>query len=366
MAIRDYYFIALPLAIVYLLLALVVGVIKLLTINGILTSPPLQVLFPHHGELMVFGFLATLIPAERYIGSRSMKISELIHSMPFLMSLGALLKLFSWFNGIALLNEVGTFAIAAGALLYIYLLASLSKLSTEKTSFRLMGAGALALLLALVVSYFFTPVGNLPLVLLMLAFPALTILGERVELSKFTMRRIGTEALVAGLLAVLGILLSIWMGKSLLLPASSLLLLALAAYIVRSEKFIFEGGIKGYLSWHLAAAYAWAFLGFALVAIAYFAEKPQTYFDPAVHAIAIGFVLGMIYAHAPVVAPAILGRRFVEAELSLIPLALLTLANAMRILGALAKTGPVVGYSGLVVVLSLLALAGMLMRAIRS
>lgn len=363
--VRDYYFIALPLAVFYLFLGLVVGVIKLMTINGFIASPPFQVLFPHHGELMVFGFLATLIPVERYIGSRSMKIPELIHLMPFLTSLGALLKLFSWLTKSVILNAIGTLVIALGALLYVYLLSSLSKLSAEKTSFKLMGAGSIALILALIMSYFTTPVGNLPLALLMLSFPALTILGERVELSKFTMRGIGSEALVAGLLGLLGILLSIVFGKFFLL-LSAILFLALTAQIMRSERFVFSSGMKGYLSWHLAIAYAWAFAGFALAAWAYFAEKPQANFDPTVHALAVGFVLGMIFAHAPAILPAIINRRLDEGGLSLAPLAILTISNAMRVLGGLSKASFAVGYSGLVALLSLLALAWMMLRSIKS
>lgn len=362
---RDYYLIALPLAVFYLILALVVGVIKLMTINGLLSSPPLQVLFPHHGELMVFGFLATLVPFERYIGSRSMSIPKPIHAMPFLTSLGALLKLGSWFTGSAVLNAVGTLGIAIGVLLFIYLLAILSKLSAEKTSFMLMGVGALALLLSLTASYFITPVRNLPLALLMLAFPALTILGERVELSKFTMRWIGMEAQAIGFLGVLGILLSMAFQKPFLLTTASIILLALAAYIVRSEKLEFTQGIKGYLSWHLTAAYAWVFLGFALASISPVGARPQAYFDSAVHAIGVGFVLGMIYAHAPVVAPAVLGRRLDETRLTLFPLALLTLGNLLRLLGEAVKARSAVGYSGLLIILSLVALAWMMLGAMK-
>jgi nitrite reductase (NO-forming) len=362
---RDYYFIALPLAVFYFVLALVVGVIKLMTLSGLLASPPLTVLFPHHGELMVFGFLATLVPAERYIGSRSMNIPPLIHAMPFLTSIGALLKLFSWFTRVEILNVAGTLSIAGGVLLYIHLLAFLSGHSTEKTSFRLMGTGALALLLSLVASYSIPPVGNLSLAFLMLAFPALTILGERVELSKFTMRRIGIEAQAAGLAGVLGFLVSIAIQTPFLLMAASLLFFALAVYIMRSERLVLAEGLKGYLSWHLIVAYAWFFLGFALAFVASLAKKPQIYFDPAVHALAVGFVLGMIYAHVPIVAPAILGRRVNETRLTLFPLALLTLGNILRLLGEATKVRAVVGYSGLLVLLSLAALARMMQAAVR-
>ena len=78
----------------------------------------------------------------------------------------------------------------------------------------------------------------------------------------------------------------------------------------------------------------------------------------------------MILAHAPVIAPVILNRTMAADKLSLIPVALLTLGNGMRVFGYLLKEfglplEMVVAGSGFLILAAVAAFVWMLVRSFR-
>lgn len=370
------YFAPILLAIFFLGIGLVLGVSRLMYLNGILAEPFFGQLYPHHGEIMVFGFLGTLIITERYIGTLPLNPNRYLVLMPFLVSIGVLIKLIGWVSEAGALNFVGAAFFAAGVLLYICNLVFLSRFGTDSTPYKFMGLGALLLLASSIITLGRSPVSNLGLSFLMLGFPVLTILGERIELAKFTVADIGERGRRALSFAVLSSLLLVayvFVPVGLILTGSFLFYLPIVWTLYKGEM---AGKAKKkrlmvYIRTHLRVAYLWLFLGLGLLVLhSLFPRYSPALFDASTHSIAAGFIFTMILAHAPVIGPAILGRKLVEEHLSLAPLTLLTVANTLRVGGYILKfmgvdLSMVIGLSGVVFLVALLSFAATMVRAVK-
>jgi hypothetical protein len=153
-----------------------------------------------------------------------------------------------------------------------------------------LAAGALAWLAGNLSLYAGTPA-----VPWWIAFFALTIGGERLELSRYLKRgafaRNAFIVLAAALLAAP--LLPRVLGVVLVLLALWLFACDLARVTVRQR------GLPRYIAWCLLSGYAWLAFGGALLAL-------ETAYDTALHAIFVGFVFSMVFGHAPVILPAVL------------------------------------------------------------
>src|SRR3972149_272268 len=346
--------IVVPVAVLMMLLALVAGVFRLLALQGMAAQPPLVTVFPFHGEVMVFGFLAVLITTERYLGSLAFKLNPVVHGMPFLVALGAALKVVGELAGVDLMNTVGSILLAVGIAIYIYLLLAVSRQSAQPLPFRFMVLAALFLLMGDLFSLRGSPVGNINFTLFLLGFPILTILGERVELSRFlapAVYRGGEWGLGAWLLAFL--LLLVQDGR--LLVALWAVLMALVTLpLMGSELALVRVGqtspqkLHRYLGQHLLLAYSWFFLGLVLVIVWAAVRGGSALYDASVHSLAVGFVGTMILAHAPVIAPAILPR-----------------VGGYMLQGAGLPLSGVVGVSGLFILAALVAFAWVMARSLR-
>lgn len=154
-----------------------------------------------------------------------------------------------------------------------------------------------------------------------IAFFALTIGGERLELSRYLkrppfVRR--TFALLVGLL-VLSPIAPRALGVVLLLLAAWLVVFDLARVTIRQDR------LPRYLAACLLTGYFWLGLAGALIALA-------TGYDAALHAFFVGFVFSMVFGHAPVILPAVLKTRFPYHPVLYLPLALLHASLAVRVL----------------------------------
>jgi hypothetical protein len=153
-----------------------------------------------------------------------------------------------------------------------------------------------------------------------IAFFALTIGGERLELSRYLkrppfVRR--TFALLVGLL-VLSPIAPRALGVVLLLLAAWLVVFDLARVTIRQDR------LPRYVAACLLAGYFWLGLAGALIALA-------TGYDAALHAFFVGFVFSMVFGHAPVILPAVLRVRFPYHPILYLPLAVLHLSLAVRV-----------------------------------
>lgn len=366
-----------PLALAFVLLGTVVGMLRLMYINGITTQPLASALYGHHGEIMVFGFLATLIVTERYLGSLDMPLPGPVHAMPFLVGLGALIKLVGWLARVETLDVLGTLLLGLGVLGYLVLLYHLAS-GRDTAAYRFLAVAAALLLAAALLTLRYRPSGNLGLTLVLLGFPVMTILGERLELSRVVAPRSPARSgwMLALAAVAWALLLAYVVGprNGYLIVAAAALLAPVAATLAWGDRRLMVRShqrLGNYVARHLPLAYAWLFLGLLLSAV--FALRTgfsQPLFDAASHSLAVGFVGTMILAHGPVIAPALLGRRLDQSRLNYIPLGLLTLGNLLRVGGYLLMEAGTyvaapVGLSGAVLLMAVLAFGVMLLVGLR-
>ncbi|MGD9953797.1 MAG: hypothetical protein AB7S87_14570 [Burkholderiales bacterium] len=256
-----------------------------------------------HGPLMVSGFLGTVIALERAVALGR----AWAYGAPLASGLGGLCLVLGYTSaGFALL------ALAAVVLVAASLAVLARQVSLEMAT---LAAGAVAWLAGNLSLY-----AGAPAVPWWIAFFALTIGGERLELSRYLKR--GPFARNAFIVLAAALLVAPLqpraLGAVLVLLAAWLLVYDLARVTVRQK------ALPRYVAWCLLAGYAWLALGGALLAL-------ETAYDAALHAIFVGFVFSMVFGHAPVILPAVLRVKLPYHPALYAPLVLLHLSLAVRI-----------------------------------
>jgi hypothetical protein len=256
-----------------------------------------------HGALMVSAFFGTVISLERAVA--------LERSWAYAAPLCAGL------SGIVLLAGFGIAGMAlmavAAALFFVSNIVVLQRQRSLETATLL--AGAAAWLAGNLMVYY-----GQAAVPWWIAFFALTIGAERLELSRYLKRtpavRVAFMLLAAAILvlppfpAALGavlVLLALWLSA-----------FDLARVTVR------QSGLPRYVAVCLLAGYFWLAVGGALMAL-------SLGYDAALHAIFVGFVFSMVFGHAPVILPAVLRVRFPYSPFLYLPLVLLHASLALRV-----------------------------------
>jgi len=159
------------------------------------------------------------------------------------------------------------------------------------------------------------------------AFLVLTIAAERLEMARLMRRRRGAAG---SLHAILAALLA---GAALSPVLYGLALAALAAWLARfdiARRTVRAHGLSRYMAVCLLLGYAWLLVaGLAWVA----ASLGWAGRDAALHGLALGFVFGMVFAHAPVILPAVARIKVQFGWPYYLPLALLQLSLVARLAG---------------------------------
>jgi hypothetical protein len=200
-----------------------------------------------------------------------------------------------------------------------------------------------------------------------LAFLVLTIIAERLELSRLlSPPRSSQWTFIA---AVALILLGAARGEfaRAAAPFEGIGLLAATAWLLRHDiarRTIRLAGLARFSAACILAGYLWLLVAGALLLVAPPAAKAFSY-DAIVHAIAIGFVLSMIFGHAPIILPAVTGLRVRHGAASYLALALLHLSVALRVAADLCEYSDLRMASGLTTVLALAGYAASLVVASR-
>ena len=264
-----------------------------------------------HGPLMVSAFLGTVIALERAVALERLWA----YAAPLSAGLGGIALLFAFTRiGFGLL-------VLAAALLVAANLALLARQASLETATLAAGAAAwLAGNFALIAGHAAVP--------WWIAFFALTIGAERLELSRYLKR--GPAARISFILLAAALLVTPLyprvMGLTLALLALWLCRFDLARITVR------QAGLPRYVAVCLLAGYFWLAVAGALIAAA-------TGYDAALHALFVGFVLSMVFGHAPVILPAVLRTPLPYHPALYAPLALLHASLAVRVAGATAAGG---------------------------
>ena len=165
-----------------------------------------------------------------------------------------------------------------------------------------------------------------------LLFLVLTIAGERLELTRF----LPTPPVAKKLfIAIVGLLLgAAALGADRLLGIG---LIALAGWLLRydiARRNIGQAGLTRFIATCLLSGYGWLAVG-GLLGLAGAFAPGHAWRDAALHAISLGFVFAMVFGHAPIIFPAVTRIRIPYHPVLYLPLALLHLTLAVRILGGL-------------------------------
>lgn len=371
-------------ALAFMLLGLVVGILRLMLVNGVVISfPPLERFYVLHSEIIVFGFLGILIMFERVIGVEVLpKDRRPITVKPMIPVFAAGLLLY--LAGSVLQSDavvvLGGVLMAVGSLLFAYVVWWLF-FRGDHLAMYFMLLGVAALTIASLVSTHIVIWDQYGFALLLLSYPLLFIIGERVELTRFGSGRSGrrnfeTALAVASTGLILLIIDTVLFPSALLLGGAAVCYLAVIGITYRVESMSLRRlsqiryPINRYVSIHTKTAYYWITVGLALLLLRIVWTSNPFLYDAFIHSIGVGFVGTMILAHGPIILPAILKRPMISKTLSLIPLLLLTLGNLVRLAGDLVKPfyfdiAAAIGYSGLLILVAVIAFFIMMMHAMR-
>ena len=302
-----------------------------------------------HGPLMVSAFLGTVIGLERAIALNR----RAAYLAPLLTGLGGLLLLsgvsFVWGGRLLLVGSVGL------VVLFGLIVRRHAAVYTVT-----MAAGAVAWLVGSALW-----VGGRPIFAVVpwwVAFLVLTIAGERLELSRVlrpTPRIIGLFTAAAGVFLG-GVLLSVWAYDA-GVRLAGLGLVLLAAWLLRydlARRNVRLSGLTRFIAVCLFGGYVWLAAG-GLLWLIYGGVMAGPLYDAVLHAVFLGFVFAMIFGHAPLIFPSVLGRPMAYLPVFYGPLIVLHLSLLIRTAGDLFNVVPLRQWGGLLNGVALLLFLGL-------
>ncbi|SRX93814.1 hypothetical protein [Candidatus Methylomirabilis oxyfera] [Mycobacterium shimoidei] len=276
-----------------------------------------------HGPLMVLGFLGTLIALERAVALGA----AWAYAAPAAAGAGG----FAVVLGVP--GGLGQLLLTAGGLVLIGVFVAVHRIQASLHNVVLASGAACwvvsgVLWLAGWAIPQFAP--------WLVAFLVLTIAGERLELS----RLVGAKGVARWLFVAAAGLFAAGLVVSLFLETTGVRiagggLLALAAWLVRydvARRTIRTRGLTRYMAVALLTGYGWlAVTGGLWITVGRMVTGLA--YDAMLHAVFIGFVISMVFAHAPVIIPAVLGRPLPYRPIFYVPLALLHASLILRLVG---------------------------------
>jgi hypothetical protein len=181
------------------------------------------------------------------------------------------------------------------------------------------------------------------LVLWWAAFLILTIAGERLELSRIIRLPETRQRQFYILMALFGaglvlLLFTLDLGTRL----AGLALLGLSIWLLSndiSRRTVRQHGLPRFAAICLLAGYAWLGIG-GIFGIVFGSVTGGFRYDALLHSIFLGFVISMIFAHAPIIFPSVLGLPIHFRPVFYIHLVLLHASLVLRVVGDLAMNQP--------------------------
>lgn len=277
-----------------------------------------------HGPIMVLGFLGCVISLERAVALRA----AWGYAAPLLLGIG----------GLALVTPapptLAWGALVTGTLAFVLLYAALWRRNADAVVLA-EGVGALAAVCSAVL---WPRAGAGAVLPWLIIFVVLTIAAERVELAAIAMPRTArrdlllmTAAMVAcGTLAMLAPTAgAVSLGVVLLGSVAWLSAHDIARRTIRAR------GLPRFSAAGILAGYAWLVVA-ALLLVRYGAvgttavNEPAAY-DAVIHAVFLGFAMSMVFAHAPIIVPAVIGRPLPYHPALWLPPAVLHLGLLLRL-----------------------------------
>jgi len=249
-----------------------------------------------HGPLMALGFLGTLVSLERAVA--------LDRSWAYVAPLAAGAGAFA-----ALTGAPHSFGPALLTLAGVVLLAAHLTIHRLQPSAHnaVMGLGAIAWCAAAVLWLAGADMSRVAP--LLAGFLVLTIVGERLELTRAMHRSEHVRRRLIGAVALfaVGLVVSVFAERA-GLRIAGVGLLAQTAWLGRydvARRTVRTGGVTRFMALALLAGYVWLAVG-GVLWTAYAATGDGPAYDASLHAVFLGFVMSMVFGHAPVIVPAVL------------------------------------------------------------
>lgn len=293
-----------------------------------------------HGPLMVAGFLGTVIGLERAVAlGRSWA-----YVAPLASGLGAL-ALMVGAPGAAWSMLLGS---AVMVLVFVEILGRQATLFTV-----VMALGAVSWSIGQILWLADAPMHRV--IFWWAGFVVLTIAGERLELTRLLRRGMLSCAAFVLIVAVL----LVGLGSTMSAPeagvrAIGVAFIALAVWLGvfdMARRTVRMSGLPRFTAVALLSGYVWlAVSGLFAVRWGDVAAGPQ--YDAILHTVFVGFAFSMIFGHAPIIVPAVVGRGVTYQPRFYVHLGLLHASLALRILGDLAPWPTGRQWGGLVNVLA--------------
>ncbi len=303
------------------LAALLAGLWGALSFLGLPAEPPAR-FAADHGPLMALGFLGTVISLERAVAlGRSWS-----YGAPLAAALGAAAIVAGLPAGL------GPLFLTAGAVILVATYVELFRIEPRVH----VGVQALGAAAWLVAGLLWLAGQTVPsLVPWFAAFLVLTIVGERLELSR--LRRLSPRAGRAFVVLIVatmsGTLVSI-LAPDLGTRLSGLAYCGLAAWLLTNDlarRTVRLPGVTRFIAWSLLSGFAWLAVAGLLWLAGGAADGPL--YDARLHAVFLGFVISMVFGHAPVIVPAVLGLDLPYRPRFHAHLALLHVGLVVRLVG---------------------------------
>jgi hypothetical protein len=286
-----------------------------------------------HGQLMVLGFLGTLIALERAVALGK--------------TWGYLAPAAAGAGGLAIVagapGDVGEALIGCGGLALVGIFVAVCRIQPSLHNLVLTAAAVCWVVAA---GLWLGGWDISKFVPWLAGFLVLTVTGERLELSRMTgtSRRGRLLFAAAACLFAVGLLGSLAAGPSPAAPGDAVPagvrvtgagLIALALWLARydvARRTVRGHGLTRYMAVALLTGYAWLAVGGGLwLGLGQLADGGA--FDAELHAIFLGFVMSMVFAHAPVIVPSVLGRPLPFRGYLYAPLVLLHASLILRLAG---------------------------------
>lgn len=290
-----------------------------------------------HGPLMVCGFLGTLIPLERAVAIRR----KWMFAAPVLTVLG-------WVSLLASPGMLGAALFTLGSLVTLAILAFMLR-REPKIHTGVMAAGGLAWVVGNIL--WLTGMPLFQMVFWWIAFLVLTIAGERLELSRVlhpSPGQVRTFGLFAALLLGGAVVATLDLEVGTRLSGAGLLALGLwfLPNDIARRNLRHTVPLTRYIARCLYAGFIWLIVGGGMMLLIG-AQVAGPYYDAVLHIVFVGFVMSMIFGHAPIIFPAIAQVRVIFQPVFYVHLLLLHLSLLVRIVGNMASLQSVRQWGGL-------------------
>jgi len=305
-----------------------------------------------HGALMIGGFLGTLLGLERAVALGW----KWCYLGPAASAAGAIL-LITGFP--PLLGE--SLILAASMVMVLDFVFIIRRQAAIFTL--VMAGGAVAWAIGNIL--WLTGTSIYEMVLWWMGFLVLTIVGERLELSRLlpqSKRKRRTFLAAAGLLALGMLTTAAYPGLGECVAGIGLLALAAWLFVYDVARHtVRQHGLPRFIAVCLLTGYLWLGIG-GILAVIYAGVLPMLHghpwiasalgpgfaYDALLHAVFLGFVFGMIFGHAPIIFPAVLGVRMQFSRRFYLHLVLLEGSVAWRVIGDISNGWSMRQWAGLI------------------